>query len=77
MENDCQLVVRKVNRNVMQEFKAQATMRGATMGQAVTAAMIQWIDRERKQPTVSLLDLKPVAYGSRHASQEIDKEVYG
>ena len=71
------LIVRNVDKRVFHEFKSEAVREGVTIGKAITMAMFMWIERERKTPKRSILDLKPVSYKSRKASAEIDKEVYG
>lgn len=72
-----QLIVRNVNKNVIQEFKAQAAKEGMSFGKAITMAMLLWIDKEQSAPQKSILQLKPVRFGSRKAGTDIDKDLYG
>ncbi len=71
------LIIRNVNKKMINEFKTKATKQGITMGQAITLAMNLWVNKESKKPKLSILDLTRVDYHDPHASQNIDKILYG
>lgn len=71
------LIVRNVDKKIFQEFKAQATKEGITVGKAISLAMFMWIGHERKRKRMSILDIKPVDYKSKNASRNIDKDLHG
>lgn len=71
------LVIRNVNKKLFAEFKSQATREGLTVGKAMNRAMSLWVGREKRKPTKSILDLKPVKFGDKKASKDVDEDLYG
>ncbi len=69
-----QITVREVDEEVFQEFKAEATRLGLTMGSALTMAMEKFrAELRRKKGT--FLSLKPEAWGkgTERLSEDVDR----
>ncbi len=75
------LVVRKINKRIYKKFKQKAIGENLSIGQALTAAMLEWLNKNehKKYDPKALLKLdgfiktsKPVRW-----SEEIDETLYG
>ncbi|HLD13022.1 MAG TPA: hypothetical protein VJB87_05545 [Candidatus Nanoarchaeia archaeon] len=73
-----QMSVKNVNKQVFQEFKAEAVRKGIPVGSALTLAMKLWIEKKEKGKMRKLSDLKPWDWGkgNERVSEEIDKILY-
>ncbi|PSG99395.1 MAG: hypothetical protein BRC29_04725 [Nanohaloarchaea archaeon SW_7_43_1] len=68
--------IRGLDEKVFQEFKAQAKSEGMTIGEAVTEAMVDWLDREEK---ISMDSLEAWDWGenTEKLSEDYEEELYG
>jgi hypothetical protein len=68
--------IRGIDSEVFQKFKARAKEKDKTIGEAVTEAMIDWLDRDEK---VSLDEFEAWDWGedSEKLSEEYEEELYG
>lgn len=73
-----QITIKNVQEHVFREFKAESIREGLKIGNSLTLAMSLWIEKSRKKPKLSLLDLKPKDWGkgTEKLSEEIDRIVY-
>lgn len=71
-----QISVRDVDEEVYKEFKAKSVKEGLKLGKALTLAMKEWLEEEKKGK--SFLKLKPFDWGegTEKASREIDEVLY-
>lgn len=73
--------VRNLNRKVFATFKAEAIREGMTVGEALTAAMDEWLKGKRKTAKIrrDFRRFKPRTWGatSGRTSSEIDEILYG
>lgn len=76
------ITVRDVNEQVLRRFKAKIAENKMKMGQALTQAMKQWIEREEEESESInmkiLLKAKPFDWGRKTetASKQIDEFLY-
>ena len=68
--------IRGIDEEVFREFKAEAQRREKNLGDAVTEAMSNWLDREEK---VSLDEFEAWDWGegTESLSEEHEEELYG
>ena len=73
-----QLSVKNVEKEVFQEFKAEAVREGLPIGRSLTLAMKLWLEKRERKTQLSILNLKPKHWGkgSERVSEEIDKIAY-
>ena len=76
--NEEQLSVRKVDKRVFKEFKAEAMREGLPVGAALTLAMETWLEKKDGKKR-KFLEVKPWDWGkgTEKTSSEIDKVLYG
>ena len=72
---------RGVDEEVLKKFKAKAIEERMKMGEALTLAMIKWLEEEKKERNNprNLLKLKPFDWGkgTEKTSKEVDEILYG
>ena len=72
---------RGVDEEVLKKFKAKAIEERMKMGEALTLAMIKWLEEEKKERINprNLLKLKPFDWGkgTEKTSKEVDEILYG
>lgn len=72
---------RGVDEEVLRKFKAKAIEERMKMGEALTLAMIKWLEEEKKERINprNLLKLKPFDWGkgTEKTSKEVDEILYG
>ena len=73
-----QITIKNVQEHVFREFKAESIREGLKIGNSLTLAMGLWLEKTKKKPKLSLLDLKPKDWGkgTERLSEEIDRIVY-
>lgn len=73
-----QITIKNVQEHVFREFKAESIREGLKIGNSLTLAMGLWLEKSKKKPKLSLLDLKPKDWGkgTERLSEEIDRVVY-
>lgn len=73
------ICIRGIKEPIFREFKAEATREKMRMGDAITEALRLWLNTHKKKAKYRFLNLRPFdwEHGSEHASEEIDKELYG
>jgi len=73
-----QITIKNVQEQVFREFKAESIREGLKVGDSLTLAMGLWLEKSKKKPKLSLLDLKPKDWGkgTERLSEEIDRVVY-
>ena len=73
-----QITIKNVQEHVFREFKAESIREGLKIGNSLTLAMGLWLEKTKKKPKLSLLDLKPKDWGkgTEKLSEEIDRIVY-
>ena len=73
-----QITIKNVQEQVFREFKAESIREGLKVGDSLTLAMGLWLEKSKKKPKLSLLDLKPKDWGkgTERLSEEIDRIVY-
>ena len=73
-----QITIKNVQEHVFREFKAESVREGLKVGDSLTLAMGLWLERSRKKPKLSLLDLKPKDWGkgTERISEQIDRIAY-
>ena len=78
MMNEEPLSVRKVDKKVFKEFKAEATKEGLPVGVALTMAMETWLEKKDRKKQ-KFLEVKPWSWGkgTEKTSSEVDKILYG
>ncbi|HLC54972.1 MAG TPA: hypothetical protein VJJ75_00405 [Candidatus Nanoarchaeia archaeon] len=74
-----QLSVKNVEKELFRQLKADAVKEGVQVGDALNLAIKLYLDRKRKKPKVSFLDLKPQNWGkgSERTSEQTDEILYG
>ena len=58
-----QITIKNVQEQVFREFKAESIREGLKVGDSLTLAMGLWLEKSKKKPKLSLLDLKPKDWG--------------
>jgi hypothetical protein len=75
------IAVRDVDENVYRKFKARAVSERLKLGVALTKAMKEWLEENRKKSEKRQKGpkLKPFNWGpgTEHTSSEIDRILYG
>ncbi len=72
-----QITVREVDPKVFQEFKAEATRFGLTIGTALTLAMEKFkAELQRKKGRFTALRPMPWGKGTERLSEEVDAILY-
>ena len=73
-----QITIKNVQEHVFREFKAESIREGLKVGDSLSLAMGLWIEKSKKKPKLSLLNLKPKDWGkgTERLSEEIDRIVY-
>ena len=73
-----QITIKNVQEHIFREFKAESVREGLKVGDSLTLAMRLWLEKSRKKPKLSLLDIKPRDWGkgTEKLSEEIDRSVY-
>lgn len=76
------IVVRKVNKSVYRKFKQKTVEEDTNMGEAMTEALLCWLDNRQKNRSPDpklLLKLNGIVKTKRPVrwSEEIDKTLYG
>ncbi len=76
------LVIRKVNREVFKKFKQKALEENMGIGNAITAAMLEWINKKNHSNKPDIRNLRKIegiikAGRKVRWSEEIDKTLYG
>lgn len=71
--------VRNVDKRLFAGLKAEAASEGLTVGEALTIAIYEWVEKRRTKKKLNFLSLKPVSWGkgTEKTSKEINKIVYG
>ncbi len=74
-----QLSVKNVEKQVFQEFKADAVKRGLSVGGALTLAMHHWLIHKKRRVKKSIVDWEATDWGkgTEHTSEQIDEILYG
>lgn len=73
-----QITIKNVQEHVFREFKAESVREGLKVGDSLTLAMRLWLEKSKKKPKLSLLDLKPRDWGkgTERLSEDIGMAVY-
>jgi len=73
-----QITIKNVQEHVFREFKAESIREGLKIGDSLSLAMGLWMEKSKKKPKLSLLNLKPKDWGkgTERLSEEIDRIVY-
>ena len=73
-----QVTIKNVKEEVFREFKAESVRERLKIGDSLTLAMKLWLERSRKKPRMSILNLKPKDWGkgTERLSENIDRAVY-
>jgi len=73
-----QITIKNVQEHVFREFKAESIREGLKVGDSLSLAMGLWMEKSKKKPKLSLLNLKPKDWGkgTERLSEEIDRIVY-
>ena len=73
-----QITIKNIQDHVFREFKAESVREGLKVGDSLTLAMKLWLEKSKKKPRMSLLDIKPRDWGkgTEKLSEEIDRIVY-
>jgi phenylpyruvate tautomerase PptA (4-oxalocrotonate tautomerase family) len=68
--------IRGIDEEVFREFKARAKSEDRTIGEAVTEAMVEWLNRD---DDVSIDDFEAWDWGegTENLSEDYEKELYG
>ncbi len=73
-----QVTIKNVKEEVFREFKAESVRERLKIGDSLTLAMKLWLERSKKKPGISILNLKPKDWGrgTERLSENIDRAVY-
>ena len=73
-----QVTIKNVQEHVFRDFKAESVRECLKVGDTLTLAMKLWLEKSKKKPKLSFLDLKPRDWGkgTEKLSEEIDRIVY-
>lgn len=70
--------IKGIDKKTYKVFKVKCKKEGLKVGQALTLAMQQWLNSEKRKPRLSFLNFKPTKgkRGTERLSEEIDKVLY-
>lgn len=68
--------IRGIDEEVFQEFKAKAKSQDQNIGEAVTEAMIEWLDRD-KEVSIDEFEAWDWGEGTENLSENYEEELYG
>ncbi|MEX2017553.1 MAG: hypothetical protein WD876_03710 [Candidatus Pacearchaeota archaeon] len=76
---EIQVSIRDVDKEIFNEFKVLTIKKRMKIGQALTMAMMEFLNEELEIPKKSLMDMKTSNWGkgTEKTSEEIDKMLYG
>ena len=73
------VAVRNVDEETFRKFRAVSVEERKKLGDALTAAMQEWVEKEKTRGKKNVLIMKPVRIGNKTVrwSEEIDEILYG
>lgn len=75
------ITLRNMNKEVLQNFKAEAVREDKTFGEAAVEAFLMWLEHKKffQKKKMRLSDSKPVDFGpgTENLSERLDEVLYG